>query len=72
MLRFLTIREIQIKITLKFHLTPVRMAYLQNFLITPAGQDVGERYLPYSLLPYNEIIDLCSHYRNHYGEFSDN
>jgi hypothetical protein len=37
----LAIKEMQIKTTLRFHLTPVRIAIIQN--TTSAGEDVGKR-----------------------------
>jgi uncharacterized Fe-S center protein len=39
----LAIREMQIKMTLRFHLTPVRMAIINNTKTTNAGRDVGEK-----------------------------
>jgi hypothetical protein len=39
--------EIQIKTTLRFHVTPVRMVSIKK--ITSAGKDAGERN-PYTLL----------------------
>jgi len=36
----LVIREMQIKTTLRFYLTPVRMAKIKNSLTTDAGEDV--------------------------------
>ena len=36
----LVIREIQIKITLRYHLMPVRMTIFQNLETTDAGEDV--------------------------------
>lgn len=40
----LAIMEMQIKITLGFHLTPVRMARLAEQLTTNAREAVGERH----------------------------
>jgi hypothetical protein len=36
----LVIREMQIKTTLRFHLTPFRMAKLKNSMTLGAGEDV--------------------------------
>jgi hypothetical protein len=39
----LTIKEMQIKTTLMFHLTPVRIATIKNTPTTNVGEDVGKR-----------------------------
>ena len=40
------IREIQIKTTMRYHLTPVRMVIIKNLQITNAGKGVKEREPP--------------------------
>jgi hypothetical protein len=40
---FLVIREIQIKMTLKFHLTPIRMAKIKNSIDSTCCQGCGVR-----------------------------
>jgi hypothetical protein len=40
----MAIKEMQIKMTLRFHLTPVKMA-INNIQTTNAGKDVGEKEL---------------------------
>ena len=39
----LIIREMQIKSTMRYHLTPVRMASSENLQTTNAGESVGKR-----------------------------
>jgi hypothetical protein len=45
----LAMKEIQIKVMLRFCLTPVRMATIKNTKKTNVGEDVGERN-PHTLL----------------------
>jgi hypothetical protein len=45
----LTIKKMQIKTTLRFHLTPVRMAIIKNTNNNNVDEDVGKRN-PHTLL----------------------
>jgi hypothetical protein len=44
----LAIKEMQIKITLRFHLTPVRIAIIKTPPTTNVGMDVGKKELLYT------------------------
>jgi hypothetical protein len=39
----LAVKEMQIKTTLRFHLTPVRIAIIKTPPTTGAGEDVGKK-----------------------------
>jgi hypothetical protein len=44
----LAIKKMQIKTTLRFHLTPVRIAAIKTQMKTNAGKDMGEREHSYT------------------------
>jgi hypothetical protein len=44
----LAIKEMQTKTTLRFHLTPVRIAIINNTLTTGVGEDVGKKEPSYT------------------------
>jgi hypothetical protein len=45
----LAIKEMQIKITLRFHLTPVRMAAIKNTTTTNVSESVGGKEPSYTI-----------------------
>jgi hypothetical protein len=42
------IKEMQIKTTLRFHLTPVRIAIIRNTTTTGVGEDAGKKEPSYT------------------------
>jgi hypothetical protein len=46
----LCIKEMQIKTTLGFHFTPIRLAIIKETKTTNAGEDVGKKRKFYTLL----------------------
>ena len=65
----LIIREMQIKTTVRYHLTPVRMAIIKSLQITNAGEGVEKREPSYRV---GASVNLYSHYEKQYRGSSKN
>ena len=65
----LTIREMEIKTTLRFYLTPVRMAKIKSQVTADAGEDV-EKEEHSSIV--GGIASLYNHSGNQSGSSSEN
>ena len=59
----LIIREMQIKLTLRLHLTPARMAKIKNQLTADAGKDVEKD-------KHSSIAGGIANWYNHFGNQS--
>ena len=65
----LIIREMQIKTTMRYHLTHVRMAIIGKNTVTNVGEDVGKREPLYTV---HRNVNWCSHCQKQYEGFSKN
>jgi len=54
----------QIKTTIGYHLTPVRMAIIERQEITSVGEDMEKRELLYTV---GGNVNRCSHHGKQYG-----
>ena len=59
----------QIKTTMKYHLTPVRMAIFKRQQIKSVAEDVEKRE---PLCTVGGNVNWCSHYGEQYGDSSKN
>jgi hypothetical protein len=62
----LAIKEMQIKTTLRFHLTPVRIAIIKTPPTTNVGEDVEKKKLSYSA---GGNVSWCNNSGKQYGDF---
>ena len=63
----LIIREMQIKTTMRYHFTPVRMAIINKSINNSVGEGVEKRELSCTI---GGNADWCSHYEKQFGDSS--
>ena len=65
----LTVSEMQIKTTMKYHLKPVKMTIFKRIQITNVGKDIEKRELSYAVAGN---VNWSSHCGKQYRGFSKN
>ena len=66
----LTIREMQIRTTMRYHLTPARMAIIKKATNNNDGEGVEKKKEPYYTL--GGSVNWCNHCGKQYGDASEN
>jgi len=65
----LIIRELQVKTTVRYHFTPIRLLLSKRQQITSVGKDVEKRELSCT---FGGNINWCNHYAKQYEDASKN
>uniref|UniRef100_A0A8D1V5Q7 Uncharacterized protein n=1 Tax=Sus scrofa TaxID=9823 RepID=A0A8D1V5Q7_PIG len=65
----LILREMQIKTTMRYHLTPTKMAIIKNLQTISAREGVEKKETDYTV---GGIVNWCNHCGKQYGDSSEN